>query len=614
MSKTDDLTLLRRFEPVVRYTRGEKFFPMDVEPYIEACSLWVKRRDEEPVCIVPHGELTLDKLTEPRPEVFGAVHYVQFVDSERASQLAREGFNKPQAPQEKFTAGQGRLARVGYFSRFADAAFSLSLLARGRVPGRTAPAAAVEYQNIMQQAEHYRYNGRVVRQDGWIVLQYWFFFAYNDWRSGFFGVNDHESDWEMVCVYLAESQEGEVTPEWVAYASHDFSGDDLRRRWDDPELEKIGSHPIIYAGAGSHASYYSAGEYLAEIPIPFLAPFTRLAIKAQKVWHETLQQYADEESNGGFSGFRIPFVDYARGDGLSIGPGQDKEWDEPRVITERLDNPPRWVSQYRGLWGLYAQDPFSGEDAPGGPMYNRDGSVRSSWYDPLGWAGLDKVPSPAQERARTRSQQASLKARQAELQQLIAQKGGKLTDLGVAARALRQQPHLENAYATHQEKITTLSQEVNLLRAEFSQNKAVLEALAHHAEGLKKGKRGPLRAHISHAHHPISENERQMGRLAEMWGALSIGLLLIGFIAVWRFFPQHHTPGLVILLAAFIVLEASVRGQLSQLITRVTLGLALLSTLALIVNWFSYATGIGVLVLGAYLISQNLRELFSAKI
>ena len=59
-----------------------------------------------------------------------------------------------------------------------------------------------------------------------------------------------------------------------------------------------------------------------------------------------------------------------------------------------MDPTPKWVSEYRGLWGLYARDPFEGEDAPAGPMYDRDKSVSQEWYDPLGWAGLDKVPPP----------------------------------------------------------------------------------------------------------------------------------------------------------------------------------------------------------------------------
>ena len=57
---------------------------------------------------------------------------------------------------------------------------------------------------------------------------------------------------------------------------------------------------------------------------------------------------------------------------------------------------PRVGLWLRGLWGLYARDPFEGEDAPAGPMYNRDKSVSRAWYDPVGWAGLDKVAPPTE--------------------------------------------------------------------------------------------------------------------------------------------------------------------------------------------------------------------------
>jgi hypothetical protein len=29
--KQPDLVLLRRFEPIIRYTKGERFFPVDIE-------------------------------------------------------------------------------------------------------------------------------------------------------------------------------------------------------------------------------------------------------------------------------------------------------------------------------------------------------------------------------------------------------------------------------------------------------------------------------------------------------------------------------------------------------------------------------------------------------
>ena len=35
-----DLRLLQRYEPVLRFTRGELFLPMAVEDYLKKCSLW----------------------------------------------------------------------------------------------------------------------------------------------------------------------------------------------------------------------------------------------------------------------------------------------------------------------------------------------------------------------------------------------------------------------------------------------------------------------------------------------------------------------------------------------------------------------------------------------
>jgi hypothetical protein len=222
-----DRARLRRFEPVIRYTRGERFFPMDVEPYVRECSLWQQPPDEDPACLVPEGQLTLEKLAEPRAGGFGTVHYLKFIEPLDIIELARyqlEESLKRKDPKDVFRAGRGRLARVGYGSRFVDALFSVTLLARGRVPGDTAAAAALTYRQMMAKREHHCYFGRVIRRNGWVALQYWFFYPFNNWRSGFFGVNDHEADWEMIYLYLSESDAGEVRPEWVAYASHDFSG------------------------------------------------------------------------------------------------------------------------------------------------------------------------------------------------------------------------------------------------------------------------------------------------------------------------------------------------------------------------------------------------------
>lgn len=607
----DDRALLRRFEPIIRYTRGEHFFPMDVEPYVRNSSLWALHPERQPECLIPPGALTLGRLAEPRADEFGTLYFLKFIDPLTLVDLtsySRELEQADQAQHNVFHAGRGRLARVGYSSRFVDALFALSLLARGRVPGDTAVAAIRAYERLRLHHPDYCYYGRVVRRNGWVVLQYWFFYAFNHWRSGFFGANDHEGDWEMIMLYLCESAQGELQPEWVAYASHDFAGDDLRRHWQDPEVEKVGEHPVVYAGAGSHASYFARGEYLMELELPFLAPLVRFVDRQQRYWRRKLRPYWGEPKVGTRRSniFRIPFVDYARGDGFSIGPGQPWGWAEPRL----LDPVPGWAAQYRGLWGLYTHDPFSGEDAPAGPLYNRDGSLRRAWYDPLGWAGVDKVPTRRQAIARTEEQREQVEARQLLHRQQIAEKNEQLMGLAIEAEAMLGHPHLEQRYAAHEAQIGALAEELAVLRAQLAEDEALLAALAQHLAELRTGQRGNLRAHIHRAQLPATHEELRFSRFAETWSAISIGLLLIGFVGILLFAPQYLLFGLAALIAIIAFVEAGARGQLARLIVSVTNGLAVVSALLLLSTFFWQLVVLAVLTAGAYILRQNLRELW----
>lgn len=618
-----DRALLQRFEPIIRYTRGEQFFPMRVGPYLNRCSLWRQRPGREAECIVPEGELTLARLAEPRPAEFGTIYFLKFIAPLNLTELAayrlQQGLQGLQRRQEQFRAGRGRLARVGYSSRFIDALFQLSLLARGRVPGDTAAAAALAYRRIMERDPHYVYYGRVVRENGWIALQYWFFYAFNNWRSAFFGANDHEADWEMTTVYLSQSeQDGTVRPEWVAYASHDVAGDDLRRRWDDPELQTVGEHPVVYAGAGSHASYYRPGEYLTELELPFLRPLVEITDRLEEFWRRTLRRYQFEEEvpredERSFNIFRVPFVDYARGDGVAIGPGQGRRWQPVRL----LDPIPGWALQYRGLWGLYARDPFSGEDAPAGPLYNRDGTVRRSWYDPVGWAGLDTVPPPDEALAYVLAQRAEVQARQETLKTRIARQSQELLELGVEIQAMSNLPHMQPLYADRQEKMVVLAERVDKMRAEFASAEALLQALDLHAEKLRAGERGPLRGHIRRAHRPASDIGLRFGRFAEVWAAISISVSLLAFVVLFLLARQGMLDtdflflGLAILFSVFVFVEASFRRQLPGLVSGVTIGLAVVAALVILYEFFWEIVVVGVVTAGAYLMWENLRELWS---
>ena len=614
MSNLSDHELIKRYEPVLRFTRGEQFFPMDVESYVLESSLWVQHPDQPPRRLLSEDELTLEALASVPTRGFKSVYFLKFIEpfdlADFATYLVKRTLAKRDA-QDVFRAGRGRLSRVGYTSRFLDALFNISLLARGRVPGDRAIGAALTYEKLRGQPPRHRYYARVVRQSGWVILQYWYFYAYNNWRSGYYGANDHEADWEMVNLYLFQRPDGQYQPEWVAYASHEYAGDDLRRHWDDPEVEKIGGHPVVYVAAGSHASYYSPGDYLTEIEIPFLSPFVRVFENVKKQlqrWlRKTIGEDLDVQTAPAPKVFHIPFVDYARGDGFSIGEGQSTGWEEPVL----LDPLPAWALNYRGLWGYYARDPLAGENAPAGVCYTRDGKVRRAWYDPIGWAGLDKVPPPAELSKLVLQRQAALGSECQMLYEQIASKQARLYDLGVETRAMRERPHLRKTYQSRLDEMQDLSEELDRLRARLTEDETMLEVLSQYESDLKEGKSEALRAHLSRPLQPAIEAELRLGWLAEVWSALSIGLMLIAFLVLAIFARHLLYIGLAAILSLIIFIEAGFRRRLSNLINNIAITLAIIAFLVLFYEYF-WTIIIGVVSIASlYMIWQNLRELWS---
>ena len=596
-----DLELLRKFEPVVYFTKGEQFFPTEVEPYIKECSLWQHPAEGPDELLVRQGQLTLEKLIEPRPAVFGTIRYMRFVETlnlgEAAKVLADQVILRSKLGNF-FHSGIGRLARGGFLPRLADGLFSLSFLLRGKVSAADAAAAELDYNAILEDDPRYTYYGRVVHHDGWTVLQYWFFYCFNSWRSGFHGVNDHESDWEMVNLYLYE-QDGRLIPEWVAYASHDFNGDDLRRRWDDEsELNLENGHPIIYAGAGSHASYFRRGEYQAEVNIPWPGWLARLIQGWNKIWTETFGQSP-------INAFHVPFVDFARGDGLRIGPDGPLAW-SPTLVDETTS----WVSQYQGLWGLFARDPISGENAPAGPMYNRDGSPRGSWYDPLGFAGLDKVPPPPLAMQMLEQDCREVSARQEELTRSIPERAAALQSCGIKLKGMEGHPHLAKQHAVLGKEIANLSAEVRTLRREASENVVLLQGLIRRLEQMRAGRQDDPHAHIHHLAVPDDPLQAlRFERLAEAWAAVSLSLLLFAVSALIFFAPHYIWAGLAVVFILFVVLDSVLRGAFVRTMGRVTLVLAMLATLILFVHFWKWVILTALMAMGISLMVQRLREL-----
>jgi hypothetical protein len=132
--------------------------------------------------------------------------------------------------------------------------YYLNLPGHPRRPGCT---YAREAARLMEGRSSVTY-AHIFREPGvrGIALQFWFYYWFNQF-------NDlHESDWEMIQVAFDAATAEEALargPSQLGYAQH--AGGE-RRSWDDPRVEKEGTHPVVYVSSGSHASQYWSALFL----------------------------------------------------------------------------------------------------------------------------------------------------------------------------------------------------------------------------------------------------------------------------------------------------------------------------------------------------------------
>ena len=582
----EDLELLRSFEPVVRLTQGEYFFPVSVEEYVRHCSLWLQTADNESRLIARPGELDLAELARRGLEVGGPGYSLSGISIPKSRKERMRSWFRTQRP--KFRAGS-RLAEVGLTGRAIDTLSRMSLLFRGAVPGGSAVASLALQQEHLEP-ERPTYYGRVVRDGQWIVCQYWFFYVFNNWRSGFSGVNEHEADWEQVTVYLDGTGEvddnGLPFARWVVFSAHDEVGDDLRRRWDDPDLSIVGSrHPVVFAGAGSHSGAYLAGDYLITVVPPRLGgvvPAIRRIAKVLTPWTRAAQG----------SGLGIPYIDYARGDGTGIGPEQGLGW-TPVVIDD--DTP--WVRDYRGLWGHDTRDRLGGERGPAGPRYERSASVRASWADPVGWAGLGKVaPNPVAELAFVESR---IEAIDRQLARLEAENTQERLLLGEAAAGLG--PDAPEVRALKEQERQLVESRMSAVRLR-DERQRMERALSDGTPVV-----GP-HAHLSHRRLPLSANARGRARLLSAWSVVSTPIILLLIASL--FLPQSFSRPLtaMVMLVVVLAVEAFARGYFVAFYLRLVIVFAIANLLIAYVQNWQFATMCLFVALAIIVLVVNIRD------
>ncbi|MEK6753123.1 MAG: hypothetical protein AABZ00_12765 [Chloroflexota bacterium] len=508
----NDLELLEKYEPVLRFAKSERFFPMAVEPYLEMCKLFPSGPKGAVETISHLNESLVDHMGELKSEQF----YLRFVNNPLGDSDAWIWWGAASA------LGIGAL---GWFAGLmgVEIALAVSLTAAlvifmvaSPIRLRIIPAAvaafffialeiapilfflhpnrtigiAVEYlvllpmyllilfymsvrtmkfildhiipegpglvmdmlsqatERIAQDAYHQYakilekdqqpvYYGRVLHEtdkanNQWTILQYHFFYAFNDWRLAANGMNHHEGDWEMTAVYLKND-----TPYAVLFSQH---GAGNIEKWETTSkaLDKLGNetmHPVVYVALGSHANYskpevirspsmYKPGRlqrilFRLDGWIHYIFMLINPSQKARQIAIKELQaQRTHFFAEDAFIYMRdeadhyvvsLP-MELASGDGFRLGMQGDNLREGvvksssylKRVMSDRkttrpkvkewsrvLLNPePEWV-QYKGLWGVKSM--LKEESGPPGPKWDRPKkdqpavNERKRWGRPLDW-------------------------------------------------------------------------------------------------------------------------------------------------------------------------------------------------------------------------------------
>jgi hypothetical protein len=139
------------------------------------------------------------------------------------------------------------------------------------LPAATARAGTDDPREWVTYAHAYR------SDDGAWLLQYWFFYPFND----FHGLFDHEGDWEHLTVRL--DARGEPLGAW--YARHDSNAPGAYFAWSS--LAREGDHPVALSARGSHALYTSRDDvawYDETCPTTDLAAATTAGCRVWRTW------------------------------------------------------------------------------------------------------------------------------------------------------------------------------------------------------------------------------------------------------------------------------------------------------------------------------------------
>jgi hypothetical protein len=136
------------------------------------------------------------------------------------------------------------------------------------------------------------------------------------------------------------------------------------------------------------------------------------------------------------------------------------------------------------------------------------------------------------------------------------------------------------------------------------------EACESYLDCVRRGELGPPQAHIRHKHEPAPPIAAHH-RAAEIWSAISGGVLLLLLVALLVFTPGSWLTWVVLVGVIFFGIEAAVRDRLGSYLLNLAIVLALINTVVLLYE-FWWLVLIGLLVaFVVFILRENLGELWS---
>lgn len=202
------------------------------------------------------------------------------------------------------------------------------------------------------------------------VIQYWFFYVYNDWGTSIELGNNHQGDWEMIQLVLNKNTE---QPEKITFGFH-HSGQTFL--WNETEnVSKEGNHPKVYVTLGGHGCWNKGGshEWYQEIGT------------CAKCIDETV----DETSSLGDVLYPAKLYSalyhYTLIDISDSNDSKNKKSENHWIYWEGFWGEQIWQKQIRDFGN-------SGPKSPPDIDYIDDDNFEGRWTEPIKWAD-DPVPS-----------------------------------------------------------------------------------------------------------------------------------------------------------------------------------------------------------------------------